>query len=286
LNETDKETFSVYLNQFPKKKAEYTLFEKTKLSADLSIVFKNKKELKKGMLWVVSRKQIFTYSLAVGSIAACLVVLLGFYFRTNTAQQPVINFAQTEQPKESNKNGSQVNQKKDAISENHDLLAYTETTPPQKGSPVGKTVISSKNIPPKAHKSKFEQPTNFDKTKTEIVLPQNNSKMGIMYQLNGVQIISEKKKDDLTLNIQPTTQTHDSVKLNRFKQLVAYAKDRILPESLRDKDNIKMSDIAQSINKAAGEPVKVTHNVNEENRTEIYAINIAGYEFTRTKKMR
>jgi len=275
MDENEKTQFLGFLSQFPSKQSDFQLFQKTKLKADLSVVFENKQSLKKGSLWVSSRKKMVAYAITYGSMAACLVVMLGYYF-THRATEPVIVFNE-------NKGG---NQQKQAVEDKTekvkkiDALAYVEGT----GNPVskGKTNTNKANLN-KTNKIQSRQP--IDKSKTELQLPQYNSKMGIMYQLNDVQMIEVKKKDDLTFNTQPV-QVEDSIHQTRLMAFVDRIKDRVLPESLKNKKRIGISDIAQSINKATGEIVKVEHTVDESKQTEIYAINIAGYGFTRTRSMK
>ena len=273
---------NAFLDEHPKQKHEFELFQKTRLHADPSVVFLGKDRLRKTALSVVSRKRIIAYSVSVGTIAASFLLFFYFYLGRQEHTEALLTFEpqvvrQQSLPEKKQAQGQD--------SRHRDVLAYVETSNDGNGSPATKsTQTTSKSTPNRGNKSKTPA-GNIEKPKTEMVLPQNNSKMGVMHQLNGIQMVEIKKRDDLSYKLQfEKKQAPDST--GRLVAFFKKAKDRLLPEGLKERREIGISDIAHSINRVASEYIKLEHTIDQSTKTEIYAINIVGYEFTRTRTLK
>ncbi|RLD59670.1 MAG: hypothetical protein DRJ05_06070 [Bacteroidetes bacterium] len=81
-----------FLSVNPKLKLEYNLLKSTFLVPDEKVVFDNKEELKKGGVFAIYSTQIY-YAL---SIAATIIILLGFYFGISKKEQSNREFTNLE----------------------------------------------------------------------------------------------------------------------------------------------------------------------------------------------
>ncbi len=91
--------FDTYIAADKNLSYEYQLFTKTKLQLDESLVYDNKRQLKKFALWQ-NRRKVFFYSMAA---AASVVLLIGLYlFVSNNKQQQNLKHAINKELKNQN----------------------------------------------------------------------------------------------------------------------------------------------------------------------------------------
>ncbi|MFI5220055.1 MAG: hypothetical protein ACHQNT_11275 [Bacteroidia bacterium] len=87
LNKEELHELNKFLFSHPQFKKDEKLFELTRLSPDKNIVFENKSLLKKAIPIAESKKRVYYISVAV---AACIVLLIGFYFLNKDAGTQII----------------------------------------------------------------------------------------------------------------------------------------------------------------------------------------------------
>jgi hypothetical protein len=82
LSGEDKKMYNDFVASNASFKKEHDLFSKTKLQPDLNIVFQNKHSLKRG-------QKVFRLTPLYYTAAACILILLGFYFFSSFDKQQI-----------------------------------------------------------------------------------------------------------------------------------------------------------------------------------------------------
>ncbi len=255
-----------FLSANPKLKLEYNLLKSTFLVSDKTIVFENKEELKKGGVFVIYSTQIY-YAL---SIAATIIILLGFYFGISKKGPDNREFTQIEKMETIPPSFSE----KEIIKTRPELSSTVNTT-------IAKLpeIQNPKDNP--VHRPAKSVETGEKEEPIAYIPSVNDFEISIPKSDNDVLIVSRSSFDGVSTNhLKDSGTGKEKPFVARF---IAGLGNKLIPR----RDNVKKSFIEYTVegyNMMADKEVEVIRQKDENGN--VIAYNVVGdnMQFTRKKR--
>ena len=281
LSEEESTLMNEKINADTRLQKEFALYKQTKLTADTSIVFENKKSLKRKERKVIP---IFYYI----ATAAAVLLLVGLYFLNN------------------NNNGQQFSEKKANVITNPVANNTGVKLTNKSNTKESNIVTPSKTNTPRVPNKQLARINKVNKENKLPVSPVNNSPVLINNQesnMENKELIAENKepqnkkdepvaenKESTSKNTEPATSKEEYLTLKEMA--VAKIKETTMDKKSLDEekkagrlkrfsgwDLAKVA--AKGINTLTGSNVKVEPKYNENGDVEAYAVAAGGFAISR-----
>jgi len=146
LSAAQEQEFNQLIREFPEKKKEYELYEKTVLKPDKKIRYRGKAHLKRGKIIHIYKHAIYQYA----TLAASVLLLVGLFFFLpegrnipyNDELDNVSRIPEYESNNQSTMSGTAFSKNDESVSLNHSSIAYNEVSSqpkPEINTPVSRS---------------------------------------------------------------------------------------------------------------------------------------------------
>jgi hypothetical protein len=269
---SEKETVALkgFLSANPKIKPEYNLLKSTFLVPDKTIVFENKKELKKGGLFAPEALGYSTQIYYTLSIAATIIILLGFYFGISKRGRDKRDFTKL----------NRIEALRPSFSENKTIGSRNFKTNPVRVSVTEKMEFHGQDNNPSnlpAGKEGFREKEELIATipsviSFEITIPESD---------NNILLVSRNSFDEVSTNqIKGSITEKEKTFIARF---ITGLENKLLPNRKTERKSF-LEYTVEGFNLIADKEVEVIREKDENGN--VIAYNVVGdnMQFTRRKR--